>query len=219
MRPTTPTRVKVTLSRMGYRDGATRRKPAPSSSGSHLVSFCASATRPPVHASCFRPVFWLLSLGLLIRDWRDGVHHAPLDPPFNHPPTNHPDVEEDDGAGDEESTYHQVPGGRNATTDNSNVRNSPFADTNRYNGPISAPASRPSMDAYGAFSDPAPSGFGSSPASNVPPVIPEIDFGPRVSRTMQYADPYAVVRAQIAAGNPPSPTGGPPSYESYQDYR
>lgn len=76
------------------------------------------------------------------------------------------------------------------------------------------------MDAYGAFSDPAPSGFGSSggggggiggPAySSQPPMIPEPDLGPQVSRTMQYAnDPYAAVRANIQQ------SGGhtPPSYD------
>ncbi|KAF9463863.1 hypothetical protein BDZ94DRAFT_1257645 [Collybia nuda] len=155
---------------------------------------------------------------------------------------------------DEDASYHHIPPVNQpapaapSTTryDNSNVSNSPFADSNRYNAPAQQPmASRPSMDAYGAFSDPAPSGFaapggfsssttaytatppggyatppsgfGSSPSRT--PVLPEIDAGPRVSRTMQYADPYAAVRASIA-GQQGSPTGGvPPSYESYQGYR
>jgi len=98
-------------------------------------------------------------------------------------------------------------------------------------------ASRPSMDAYGAFSDPAPSGFGSSgynsgyasPPSHhhnrttPAPTLPEPEFGqPMVSRTMQYADPYAAVRASItagASGGSPQPQGMPPSYESYPGYR
>ncbi|KAJ8487622.1 hypothetical protein ONZ45_g14272 [Pleurotus djamor] len=81
---------------------------------------------------------------------------------------------------------------------------------------------RKPMDVYGAFSDPAPSGFAassqanSSPYSSGPPVLPEPDVGPRVSRTMQYADPYAAIRANIGS-NPPAAT--PPSYESYQGYR
>lgn len=101
-----------------------------------------------------------------------------------------------------------------APTDNSESANSPFADPHRYE----APASRPSMDAYGAFSDPAPSGFGNS--NEEAPVLPEVDVGPQVSRTMQYADPYAAVRAQIAAGGTPiNATIPPPSYESYQGYR
>lgn len=96
------------------------------------------------------------------------------------------------------------------------------------------------MDAYGAFSDPAPSGFGSStqgyaPAptgytggyasaspsrtGTAPPILPEPDMGgPMVSRTMQYADPYAAVRASIAGGST-SPTGRPPSYDGYAGYR
>ena len=103
--------------------------------------------------------------------------------------------------------------------------------------PASQVVGRPSMDAYGAFSDPAPSGFGTSrynqaasgytnshstaPSarsnSGGPPVLPEPDLGPMVSRTMQYADPYAAVRASIAGGSG-SPTSVPPSYESYQGY-
>ncbi len=81
------------------------------------------------------------------------------------------------------------------------------------------------MDAYGAFSDPAPTGFGpaspnysaASPARTAtgPPIIPEPDLGPRVSRTMQYADPYAAVRASVAGQAPSSP----PSYENYTGYR
>jgi hypothetical protein len=43
------------------------------------------------------------------------------------------------------------------------------------------------MDAYGAFSDPAPSGFGGVPTTYAPP--PSDPATPRVSRTMQYADP------------------------------
>jgi len=101
-------------------------------------------------------------------------------------------------------------------------------------------AGRPSMDAYGAFSDPAPSGFGTSRYNQVtndyphsystappvrsnavgPPILPEPDLGPMVSRTMQYADPYAAVRASIAGQQGGSPTSAvPPSYESYQGYR
>ncbi|KAJ8581677.1 hypothetical protein M405DRAFT_800993 [Rhizopogon salebrosus TDB-379] len=67
------------------------------------------------------------------------------------------------------------------------------------------PASRPSMDAYGAFSDPAPSGY-----RRRTHLLPT----PRVSRTMQYADPYAAVRASLATS-----TTSPPSYEPYTGYR
>ncbi|KAJ8580787.1 hypothetical protein M405DRAFT_752850 [Rhizopogon salebrosus TDB-379] len=74
------------------------------------------------------------------------------------------------------------------------------------------PASRPSMDAYGAFSDPAPSGFGGVSTTYAPP--PSDPATPRVSRTMQYADPYAAVRASLATS-----TTSPPSYEPYTGYR
>lgn len=126
---------------------------------------------------------------------------------------------------------------RRSTYDNSDMNSSPFADSNHWstttttnppgttvysnNAPRTsgyatppAAASRPSLDAYGAFSDPAPSGFGgvsssftSSPAGD--------SNAPRISRTMQYADPYAAVRASLAA------TGhtAPPSYDSYSGYR
>ncbi|OAX34495.1 hypothetical protein K503DRAFT_851592 [Rhizopogon vinicolor AM-OR11-026] len=76
----------------------------------------------------------------------------------------------------------------------------------------SYPASRPSMDAYGAFSDPAPSGFGGVSTTFAPP--PSDPAVPRVSRTMQYADPYAAVRASLAT----SPAA-PPTYEPYTGYR
>ncbi|KAG0697364.1 hypothetical protein DFH29DRAFT_1071650 [Suillus ampliporus] len=70
----------------------------------------------------------------------------------------------------------------------------------------------PSMDAYGAFSDPAPSGFGGVSTAYAPP--PSDPEAPRVSRTMQYADPYAAVRASLATS-----TAGPTTYEPYTGYR
>ncbi|KAJ8580575.1 hypothetical protein M405DRAFT_834049 [Rhizopogon salebrosus TDB-379] len=54
------------------------------------------------------------------------------------------------------------------------------------------------MDAYGAFSDPAPSGFGGVSTTYAPPP----------------ADPYAAVRASLATS-----TTSPPSYEPYTGYR
>ncbi|KAG2153947.1 hypothetical protein DEU56DRAFT_907413 [Suillus clintonianus] len=79
----------------------------------------------------------------------------------------------------------------------------------------SYPASRPSMDAYGAFSDPAPSGFGGVSASYAPTASEP--GAPKVSRTMQYADPYAAVRASLATSTGPA---GPTNYEpTYTGYR
>ncbi|KAG8213158.1 hypothetical protein J3R82DRAFT_11566 [Butyriboletus roseoflavus] len=127
---------------------------------------------------------------------------------------------------------------RRSIHDNSDVTSLPFADSNRWsavtptttapsataysssaprsNGYVTPPAaaSRPSLDAYGAFSDPAPSGFGGVSSSFAPPTAGDSN-APRISRTMQYADPYAAVRASLAAsGHAP-----PPSYESYSGYR
>lgn len=152
------------------------------------------------------------TLVLVILDWRSGAHTRPRDPPFTHPAEPADDADE----GDEESQYHVVPRVRRTTSDEEPPN--PFADTNRYSAASSAPsaggysgvstnapssAPRPSMDAYGAFSDPAPTGYG--------------DATPRISRTMQYADPYAAVRATIES-HPVAPSK-PPTYESYQGYR
>ncbi|KAI0261546.1 hypothetical protein BC834DRAFT_468820 [Gloeopeniophorella convolvens] len=145
--------------------------------------------------------FWAASLTLAILDWRKGKGLRPRDPPFQHPT----DMEE----GDEESTYDAIPP-LNKDSD------SPFVDNYRYSGASStamgsgdysspgkynipsAPQPRPSLDAYGAFSDPAPTGFGS----------PAAESNSGISRTMQYADPYAGVRASIASG----PTSLSPTY-------
>ncbi|KAF5367157.1 hypothetical protein D9758_004009 [Tetrapyrgos nigripes] len=195
-------------------------------------------------------VFWGASFVLLVINWRQGkLLSGPRDPPFQHP-IGMDDGEEDD----EESSYHHIPPVTNAAAPvASTATSNPFGDTsNRYSSGSSyspggyTPAasstgyapSRPSMDAYGAFSDPAPSGYGAggrgtSPhrVSAAPPTIPEPDFGPGVesgpgvSRTMQYADPYAAVRSSLAggqqgaAGQPSQQQyGGPPSYD-YQGYR
>ena len=104
--------------------------------------------------------------------------------------------------------------------DNANAAQSPFSDNNRYSAAPSStqtipstyataptapsiPAPRQSMDVYGAFSDPAPSGFGAAPQLPQPnfgrPLSPPVE-SPRVSRTMQYADPYAAIRATVASG-------------------
>lgn len=164
-------------------------------------------------------------------DWRSGRLTRPRDPPF-HPPVEVHEEGYEEGD-DEESSYHHIPpvSHRATTYDDNNAQSSPFSDNNRFRdsgAPPSAPlgggyggggipAGRPSMDAYGAFSDPAPSGFGAA----TPPPPPDSPSGmpqPAVSRTMQYADPYAAVRASI---NPPpgAAPSTPPSYETYQGYR
>jgi hypothetical protein len=203
---------------------------------------------------------------MFILDWRSGKLHPHRDPPFQRPQPTHDEEEGEEE--DEDATYEHVPPVRRTTAgsttryDNAESPQSPFADPQqqqRYHdtsqaGGGSTPytpavhqqplAGRPSMDAYGAFDDPAPSGFGTanqggysappgaysssyrtaSPPQQYsgPPILPEPDMGgPMVSRTMQYADPYAAVRATIAGQQgPSSPTAGPPSYDSsYQGYR
>ncbi|KAF8134858.1 hypothetical protein EV363DRAFT_1160051 [Boletus edulis] len=127
---------------------------------------------------------------------------------------------------------------RQSTYDDPHTASSPFADPIRWSGSATttttapsgtvyassglrnsgyatppAAVSRPSLDAYGAFSDPAPSGFGGVSSSFGPPTGDS--NAPRISRTMQYADPYAVVRASLAA----SGHTAPPSYESYTTFQ
>lgn len=143
-------------------------------------------------------IAWAGSFTLAFLEWRKNRASRPRDPPFEQPH----DVEEE---GDEESAYEVVKEEGDIDT------RSPFSDPYRYSGASStaigspggysspkynipsAPQPRPSLDAYGAFSDPAPTGFGAPPS----------DAG--ISRTMQYADPYAAVRASI--------TSGPPGYD------
>jgi len=152
-------------------------------------------------------MFWAASLTLAFLEWRKNRGLRPRDPPFEQP-----DMEE----GDEESAYEGVPSIRQDIDDDTP---SPFSDAYRYSGASStavgtsaafsspgkynipsAPQPRPSLDAYGAFSDPAPTGFGA----------PSNDSGVSgISRTMQYADPYAAVRATVATG----PRTSPPAYQ------
>ena len=149
-------------------------------------------------ANMFGTVPWAGSLTLAFLGWRRNRASRPRDPPFEQPH----DVEEE---GDEESAYEVV------KEDADNDNRSPFADAYRYSGASStavgspggysspkynipsAPQPRPSLDAYGAFSDPAPTGFGA----------PLRDSGTSgMSRTMQYADPYAAVRASVTSSPP-----------------
>ncbi|KAF8825026.1 hypothetical protein HHX47_DHR7000658 [Lentinula edodes] len=197
-------------------------------------------------------VFWAASVILLIINWRQGKLLGPRDPPFQHPADEEyhmgqtQDEDEDDG-------FTHIPPAdsipSNATT-TAPAGSNPFSDSNRYSGAPSGtpayssyaapsyipPVSRPSMDAYGAFSDPPPSGFGPAAAAPArpspavaaaPPSLPEPDLGPQVSRTMQYADPYAAVRAslagqqsqQAAAGDTSPSYGAAPTYDAYTGYR
>lgn len=199
--------------------------------------------------------FWMASLVLLIMHWRSGKSLNPRDPPFQPPVAadggdRYDELEEED----EESTYHHIPPASEHAY-NPPVAN-PFSDANRtsqvsaapssyvlppvssvggfstpQSNPSSIPTSRPSMDAYGAFSDPAPSGFGGAERPTSFGAASGLsDSTPGVSRTMQYADPYAAVRATIAgsaapAYTPPGINSGatspvrPPTYTEYTGYR
>jgi len=180
--------------------GVLPKRRAPSFSGWLSVSrsLSSGASLP---ANIFGSVAWAASLTLAFLEWRKNRASRPRDPPFEQPH----DMEEE---GDEESAYEVVKEEGDIDT------RSPFSDAYRYSGASStavgspggfsspkynipsAPQPRPSLDAYGAFSDPAPTGFGA----------PSSDGGVSgVSRTMQYADPYAAVRASI--------TSGPPGYD------
>ncbi len=148
-------------------------------------------------AKMFDLVSWAGSLTLTFLEWRKNRASRPRDPPFEQPGEE----------GYAESAY-EVP----SIKEDENDTTSPFSDAYRYSGVSStaigssagglgspkynipsAPQPRPSLDAYGAFSDPAPSGFGASPG----------DSGVSgVSRTMQYADPYAAVRASVGSAPP-----------------
>ncbi|EJD06666.1 uncharacterized protein FOMMEDRAFT_144613 [Fomitiporia mediterranea MF3/22] len=212
--------------------------------------------------------FWCGTFTLTIMNWRSGKTRGPRDPPF-HPPMGseaggvggaYDELDEEE----EESTYEHVPPIRESNYSGAGA--SPFSDNNvaaNRNSqasssyvlpPVSGvggfsgssapaagniPAARASMDAYGAFSDPAPSGYG----SGIPPSVQQSTFSSAsglsntpagVSRTMQYADPYAAVRASIAGAPPGAPTSsgysgstspvrtsvaGPPSYTEYTGYR
>lgn len=167
--------------------------------------------------------FWLafLSWGatffVVLKEWREGKVRGGArarDPPFTAPVEHsHEDSEA--------SSYYPVTGERDAMRPLSHIQEeddelrSPFNDPSpqaRYGTgppptlpPVNVGHGRQSMDTYGAFSDPAPSGY----------IDPPEEGG--VSRTMQYADPYAVVRSNIGPRTTAtSPTAAaPPSYQSY----
>lgn len=154
-------------------------------------------------------------------DWRKNKNRGPRDPPFAHPEVPADYVSQED----EESLYRQ-PSRKSTYVDDRDEEpaQSPFSDEHRYSGVPSlnnnntpynsgAPPQlpRPSFDAYGAFSDPAPSGFAPSGGSPT-------DSGPRISRTMQYADPYAAVRATVASAGQTTAPPPAPGYSSYDQY-
>lgn len=232
IRPTILTQQMELIFKTGYPVGVIQKKLVQYFFGWLSVCGCFPSGR---HILRFLLAFWTASLGLLIYYWRTGRLNASRDPSFIPPRIN-----DDDDTYDEESTHTSIRPPRSTSTvvpvaeddvyDSSNQANSPFADPHRHSSMTAysgyptttssvPPPGRPSLDAYGAFSDPAPSGFvnpsgfSTGPTQSSPPSLPIPDLGPRVSRTMQYADPYAAVRASITE------QASPPSYESYSGYR
>lgn len=140
--------------------------------------------------------FWVASFVLLVLHYRSGRIYrtalgsgsgAPRDPPFDHTQLGiraRGTTELDDGGeteiGDGESTYeHGAPPMEHRTSAyDPYVAPGPPRHSSDYDG---LPP-RQSIDAYGAFNDPPPSGFAPPPQVRS---IPEEE--PRVSRTMQYA--------------------------------
>jgi len=158
-------------------------------------------------------ICWTASFVFTVMDWRAGKASRPRDPPFTRPA----EVDDYDDAADEEYSYNRPGGHRDSTIDQARPEPNNYSSAAPSIPPISfpdnstpppqsggytspSPTSRPSMDVYGAFSDPVPSGY-----SNSNPYSPPDPN--RVSRTMQYADPYAAVRASITPQQQ-----GPPSY-------
>jgi len=150
---------------------------------------------------------WAATFAIVIMEWRAGKSRGrPRDPPFVNP------VEHSQEDSDAASSYYPVatPGGNNRPlshiTEDEEEPQSPFADQPlqpRY-GSMAAPIlppiqqGRQSLDTYGAFSDPVPTGFMDPPEG--------------VSRTMAYADPYAAVRANIGPRIGTPGAQAPPSY-------
>lgn len=158
---------------------------------------------------------------MTVLEWRAGKSSRPRDPPFTRPA----EVEEEyDDAADGDSAYNHPVDHRDPAIDQARPEVNNYSSAVPSIPPISfpdnstpayvpqpagytSPTSRPSMDVYGAFSDPVPSGY-----SNSNPYSPPEPN--RMSRTMQYADPYAAVRASITPPQQP----GPPSYEHDDRY-
>lgn len=173
--------------------------------------------------------------------WRAGKSIIrPRDPPFRHPT--------DPAHDDAESVYGRPirrddPERGRDDEDEDDELQSPFADQHRYQ-PANLPAGRASVDTYGAFSDPAPTGYGGGPGpiSSPPPRLPNLGFTAshspppqaaqpqNMSRTMAlayedtgattYEDPYDKVRATLGGGAAMAGAGlpQPPRYD-VQGYR
>lgn len=120
--------------------------------------------RCSLFTTCQTSVFWIASFVLVILDWRSGrpvlgaglrttsggIGSHPKDPPFRRP--THDDAESIISR--DPSRYRRRRGDDDEEEDDE--IQSPFADPRGAYAPTSG---RASMDMYGAFSDPAPSGY------------------------------------------------------------
>lgn len=160
------------------------------------------------HNQCFsssdllHPVAWCGTAFLAFQEWRTGkTVYRREDPPFSLPSHHAPAPTDEEDIDPYTRRHNNNP--PIAEEDEDDYAQGPFTDSNRYNGGGGGggynAAGRPSMDAYGAFSDPSPSGYARGQYDQ-----------PEVSRTMQYADPYAQVRASIHGG----PGVQPPQYDN-----
>jgi hypothetical protein len=175
-------------------------------------------------------------------DWREGrpvggrpVH--PRDPPFRPPVRD--DAHSVISRGPSQASTGRSGHRRGEDEDEDDADSqlqSPFADPRSYRTPGTYGAPRSSMETYGAFSDPPPSGYAGAPRSQSPAGAYDPPRSPRIavaqpagiSRTMalayedtgasdtrgtrDYEDPYDRVRAAVT--RPPS--AHPPSYSEYR---
>ncbi|KIM33593.1 hypothetical protein M408DRAFT_14272 [Serendipita vermifera MAFF 305830] len=174
----------------------------------------------------FTMLAWVVTMYLAFQEWRTGkTVYRPEDPPFSLPSAPPPHHNDEEDADPYTRGRRQETTGTAEEDDEYDDSRSPFADAHggaggggRYGGygnaPTGAGAGRPSMDAYGAFSDPSPSGYGGYGGGGRPVQQQQQYNQPEVSRTMQYADPYAAVRASIHTNTPP-PMPQPPTYDGY----
>lgn len=188
--------------------GVKRRRPVQCFSGLHSVRPRSTLLmdEPISDTGSLTLVSWGATFAIIVKEWQQGKVRGRRDPPFVNP------VEHSHEASDTSSYYPARTTGIGARkpltdVDEEEEPQSPFSDPPETRYAPSQPPTLPplntgprqSMDTYGAFSDPAPTGFSSQPAS------------PGVSRTMQYADPYAAVRANI--GPRTGQSNGPPGYD------
>jgi len=169
---------------------------------------------------------WTASTVLAFLDWRSGKSRRRArarDPPFTHP---------NDPSGYAPSIHGGLSGAEaHEYEDDDDEDEEPFSypGERRTAAPVVTPPQIPPFrgnstgEGFGAspFGDEYRSSQGAVPGGGVggfqppPAAAPPTAAGPGLSRTMQYADPYAAIKANLASG-----TAGDPAPEySYGGYR